>query len=269
MAADIASFVGDIPGHYDRGLGPVIFEGFGEAMARRAATLSPADALELAAGTGIVSRRLRNHLPAGARLTVTDLNPPMLEVARAKFAADEAVTFQPADACDLPFADGAFDLIVCQFGVMFFPDKAKGFAEAFRVLRPGGRYVFSTWDSQRNNRFGAVAQAVVNAQFPADPPRFYDIPFSYHALDQARADVEAAGFVDFSVEVSRIESQVADLDAFTDGLVFGNPLIGQMRERGAVDEARLQADMSRAVVKAFGDPARLSLQALFFAATRP
>jgi len=178
-AAGVASFAGEIPVHYDRGLGPVLFHDFGDQMAVRAAAQAPSDVLELAGGTGIVSRRLRDRLPAAARLTVTDLAAPMLDVARSKFAAEEAVTFQTADACALPFADGAFDLAVCQFGVMFFPDKAKGFAEAFRVLRPGGRYLFSAWDAQPHNPMSIVTQRAVDRLLPDDPPRFYDVPFSY------------------------------------------------------------------------------------------
>jgi len=116
--------------------------------------------LETAAGTGIVTRKLRDALAKDARLTATDLNPPMLEVARAKFRAGEQVEFQPADATALPFADGSFDAVTCQFGIMFFPGKAKSCSEVFRVLAPGGRYVFSVWDSHRYNPFGRITHAV-------------------------------------------------------------------------------------------------------------
>ena len=115
-----ASFIGTIPEHYDRGLGPVIFADYAADIARRAAAGSPARVLEIAAGTGIVIRQLRDLLPAGADLTATDLNPPMLEVARAKFRPEEQVDFRPADATALPFRDCSFDAVVCQFGVMFF-----------------------------------------------------------------------------------------------------------------------------------------------------
>ena len=138
---DFTRFAGNsIPEHYDRGLGPVLFAEFGERIARRAASYQPRRALETAAGTGIVTRLLRDLLPAGATLVATDLNAPMMEVAKTKFRADERVEFRAADAGDLPFLDGAFDVAVCQFGVMFFPDKAKSYRETRRVLADGGRY---------------------------------------------------------------------------------------------------------------------------------
>jgi ubiquinone/menaquinone biosynthesis C-methylase UbiE len=132
-------FTGNIPQFYDHGLGPVFFTDFADDIARRAASSAPMRVLELAAGTGIVTRRLRDLLPREARLVATDLNPPMLEVARRKFHSDEMVEFQPADATAPPFADASFDAVVCQFGVMFFPDKGKGHREAHRVLVSGGR----------------------------------------------------------------------------------------------------------------------------------
>jgi ubiquinone/menaquinone biosynthesis C-methylase UbiE len=138
MADNAASFTGSIPQYYDQGLGPVIFAGYAADTAQRVAAGRPARVLETAAGTGIVTRKLRDALPAEAQLTATDLNPPMLDLAREKFRSGEPVSFQPADATALPFADASFDTIVCQFGLMFFPDKAASFSEARRALAPGG-----------------------------------------------------------------------------------------------------------------------------------
>ena len=114
-----AAFVGSIPDYYDRGLGPVIFVDYATRMAERVSAVSPMRVLETAAGTGIVSRALRDRLPAAAHLTATDLNDPMLGIARGKFSAGERVELRTADAQALPFADGAFDAMVCQFGIMF------------------------------------------------------------------------------------------------------------------------------------------------------
>src|SRR4030095_14617734 len=114
-----------------------------------------------AAGTGSVTRQLRDALPDGTQLTATDLNPPMLDLARSKFRRGEQVSFQPADATALPFADQAFEAMICQFCLMFFPDKAKSFSEAGRVLVPGGHYLLSVWDSHRYNSFGRIAHEVV------------------------------------------------------------------------------------------------------------
>ena len=168
-----SSFIGTIPDYYDWDLGPVIFVDFAADMARRVAACAAKRMLEIAAGTGIVTRQLRDLLPADARLTASDLNHSMLEVARAKFQPGDHVDFQPADATTLPFPDAGFDAVVCQFGVMFFPDKEKSYREVHRVLAPHGRYLFSVWDSQRRNPFGRLMQEIMNGFFPVDPPQFY------------------------------------------------------------------------------------------------
>ena len=179
MSDDQSAFVGSIPEHYDRNLGPIIFTDYAADIARRAAAGKPAKVLETAAGTGIVTRALRDHLPAGTRLTATDLNEPMLDVARTKFRAGEQVEFQPADAMALPFADGSFDTVVFQFGVMFFPDKDQSYREVYRVLTPGGRYLFNIWDSHRYNAAGRIVHEIASSHFPTDPPQFMRVPFSY------------------------------------------------------------------------------------------
>ena len=193
MSDRATEFTGSIPQFYDHGLGPVFFDEFADDIARRAAASAPMRLLELAAGTGIVTRRLRDLLPREARLIATDLNPPMLEVARGKFRADEAVEFEPADAIALPFPDASFDAIICQFGVMFFPDKDKGYREAHRVLISEGQYLFSVWDSHRHNPIGRLITEIVTEFFPHDPPQFYQVPFGYHRIDPIKDSLEAAG----------------------------------------------------------------------------
>lgn len=269
MSSDAASFVGNIPEYYDRGLGPVIFADYAVDMARRVAALKPARVLETAAGTGIVTRRLRDVLPATAHLTATDLNPPMLEVARSKFRAGEQVDFRPADATLLPFSDGAFDAVVCQFGVMFFPDKDKSYREVHRVLAPGGRYLFSVWDSHRHNSFGRLAHAIAGSFFPADPPQFYNVPFSCHQIDPIKEALIDAGFTDINVAVVKIEKEIPDAAPFTRGLVYGNPLIDQIRARGGVDPDRIVDALRQALDRELGqNSGRLPLQAIVFSASR-
>ena len=269
MSDNAANFVGSIPEHYDRALGPIIFTDFAEEMARHAAAVAPQRVLETCAGTGIVTRRLRDLLPADAKLTVTDLNPPMLDVARAKFAAGEAVEFQPADAIALPFPDQAFDAVVCQFGVMFFPDKAKSYAEAYRVLKPGGHYLFSVWDSHRHNPFGRLAHELISGLFPADPPQFYQVPFGYHRLDPIKEAVTEAGFTGLKIAVLRRDQSIPDVAAFAHGFVYGNPLAEQVRARGG-DPAVIVTALTETYRREFGpDPGRMPLQAILFEATRP
>ncbi len=235
MATEASQFVGDIPETYDRCLGPIIFEDYADALVRRAAATGPVRVLELAAGTGIASRKLRNALPEGAHLTVTDLNEPMLDVARSKFISDENVDFIAADAMHLDFPDKQFDLIVCQFGVMFFPDKVAAFNEALRVLRSGGSYLFNTWRPLVENLFASIAHDVTSQFFPDDPPLFYHAPFSYPGPEAVCADMSAAGFVKIEHDAVDLTKPVTDWRQFAHGLVYGNPLIDEIRRRGGVD----------------------------------
>lgn len=265
-----AGFTGVIPDIYDQGLGPMIFVDFAAEMARRVAALAPMDVLETAAGTGIVTRKLRDALPAAAHLTATDLNPPMLDVARTKVSAGEDVVFQPADALDLPFADSSFDAVVCQFGIMFYPDRDLANREVFRVLKPGGHYLFSTWDSHRYNPNARIAQGVVERFFPVDPPRFYHVPFSCHDIDPIRQSCNDAGFTGFHAEVLTLEKVVPNLAAFAHAMVHGNPLVNQIAERDGVQAGDVVAALHTAMAAEFGtDPARMPLQVLMFRVQKP
>jgi SAM-dependent methyltransferase len=267
---DAAAFTGNIPQHYEQGLGPLIFVDYAADIAQRVSAGNPARVLETAAGTGIVTRKLRDALPAGARLIATDFNPPMLEIARAKFRAGEQVEFQPADAVALPFANGSFDALVCQFGVMFFPDKAKSYSEAYRVLAPGGRYVFSVWDVHRHNPFGRIAHEIPGSFFPADPPQFYRVPFSCHQIDPVKESLIDAGFGDIGIAVVRLEKEIPNAAIFARGLVYGNPMIDQIRARGGVEPELIVDAMVNALRQEFGaDPGRMPLQAIVFSATKP
>ena len=207
MAGDASEYIGNIPQHYDRDLG-LLFVDHAADISGRVAACRPRRALEMAAGTGIVTRQLRDILPADVRLTATDLNPPMLEIARAKFRPNKSVEFQQADATALPFADGSFDAIVCQFGVMFFPDKDKSYREVIRVLVPGGHYLFNVWESHRHNPHGRIAHEVIGSFFPADPPLFQSVPFAYQfePIKDFRRSMRA--FTNISAAVVRLQKEV-------------------------------------------------------------
>jgi SAM-dependent methyltransferase len=270
MSNDAASFVGNIPHYYDQGLGPIIFAEYAADIAQRTAVGKPARVLETAAGTGIVTRKLREALPARTHLTATDLNPPMLDIARGKFAAGEQVEFGPADAMALPFADASFDAVVCQFGLMFYPDKAKSCSEVYRVLAPGGRYLFSVWDSHRYNPFARVAHEVVGRFFPADPPQFYNVPFSCHQIDPIKELLIAAGFSGISVVVVRQEKEIPDVANFARAAVQGNPLIDQVRARGGIEPEEIIGALTQEFRREFGaDPGRMPLQAIIYSAQKP
>lgn len=224
MTDQAANFTGSVPENYDQHLGPRIFHAYAEELCNRAAALRPESVLELAAGTGILTRRLRDMLPANAGIIATDLNLPMLEVAKGKFQADENVRFETADAMNLPFSDGTFDQIVCQFGIMFFPDKELSFAEAYRLLRPEGSYLLNVWGSLTTNPFARIAHETVVGIFPDNPPGFYQVPFSYHDADVIKAALLNAGFARVEFDTQDRLSPVGSAFDFARGLVFGNPL---------------------------------------------
>jgi SAM-dependent methyltransferase len=267
---EAARFTGDIPVHYDRGLGPVIFEHYAADIARRAAERSPTDVLEVAAGTGIATRLLRDFLASKARLTATDINEPMIDLARTKFLAHEQVAFRTADAVALPFDDESFDAVVCQFGLMFFPDKEAALREAYRTLKPGGRYLFSVWDSQRYNPFARLGLKVMARFFPSDPPQFLAAPVSCCEIDPIKEALIGCGFGGVVISVQPWVADIPDASAFAQGLVFGSPLINEIRERGAVDPEQIAATLSQALMQEFGsNPTRYPMQAILFLAEKP
>jgi SAM-dependent methyltransferase len=269
MTDQAARFTGSIPAHYDRGLGPHLFTDYAADLAQRAAACKPGRVLELAAGTGIVTRFLRDALPDAAELVASDLNPPMLDIARGKFAGGEKVEFRRADATALPFADEAFDAVACQFGVMFFADKAKAYREVHRVLAPGGTYHFNVWDSFSFNPFARIVQDTVGRFFRADAPTFYTVPFGYHRIDDIKASLVEAGFVDIAAHVLTIDKSIPKARRFAEGLILGNPIVEEIQMRGADDPEAIVAALTEALQDAFGaDPGTMPLQAIVFRARK-
>ena len=270
MTNQAARFVGGIPANYDSGLGPHLFVDYAADLVRRATAAKPGRVLEIAAGTGIVTRMLRDALPVTTHLVASDLNPPMLEIARQKFSAGEKVEFRPADATALPFDADAFDTVVCQFGVMFFADKDKSYREAYRVLTSGGRYHFNVWDSFEFNLFARISHETVCRFFKQDAPTFFEVPFAYHRIDAIKASLIRAGFEDLSVHVLKIDKTIRQVRRLAQGLILGNPIIEEIRERGTANPDAMVVAMTAALHRAFGpDPGRMSLQALVFSALRP
>ncbi|WP_170475895.1 class I SAM-dependent methyltransferase [Ruegeria arenilitoris] len=252
MSTNASGFIGDIPNHYDKGLGPNIFEDYANHLVEACCNETVLSAIELAAGTGIVSRKLRDSLSNECSLVVTDLNGPMLDVAKAKFGAGESVKFLVANAMDLPVESASFDLVVCQFGVMFFPDKVASFREALRVVKPGGRYVFNVWSPMEENPFSKMANDVAASFFPDDPPGFYTVPFHYGDPKVVLADLTNAGWPEVEYETIRLEKLIKDPESFAQALVFGNPLIDEIKERGRVSPEEVAKKMLASIHRSFG-----------------
>ena len=237
---DAAAFTSAVAELYDRHLAPMIFEPFALDLAGRVAALAPARVLEVAAGTGAATRALARALPAGVDLVATDLNPTMLERAAA-VGTRRPVRWQQADAAHLPFDDACFDAVACQFGAMFFPDKAVAFSEARRVLRRGGALVFSVWDRLEENEFTDAVVAALARLFPRDPPQFMSrTPHGYFDLGTISRDLGRAGFVAASrTETVTLRSRAASAEVAAVALCQGTPLRGEIQARtgGRLEEA--------------------------------
>ena len=225
-------FAGSIPEVYQKYLVPLIFEPYAIDLAARIAKLSVTNLIELAAGTGVVTRRLALELPASVNLTATDLNQSMLDVA-ASIGTNRAVTWSQADALQLPFADSTFDAVVCQFGVMFFPDKPRAFAEARRVLRPGGVFLLNVWDRIEENELPMTVTEALAMVFPDDPPRFMTrVPHGYHDIGVIRRDLAAAGFARApAIDTVAARSRCASARVAAMAYCQGTPLRAEIEAR--------------------------------------
>ena len=242
-------FAGSIPRLYDELLVPLIFAPYADDLARRVAAIGPGRILELAAGTGVVTRRLSALLPASTSIVATDLNPPMLERA-AEVGTVRPVEWRQADALALPFDDAAFDVVACQFGVMFFVPKARAFAEARRVLRPGGTLLFNVWDCLEHNEFTDVVTTALAALFPADPPRFMArTPHGYHDRATIASDLAAGGFTTtprFDVVAARSTAVSPRIPAIA--LCQGTPLRSEIEARGTPSRLAEATDAAAAAI---------------------
>ena len=250
-----ANFSGSIPAAYDRYLGPILFQPYAEDLAARLQVPENGSVLELACGTGILTRVLRTHLLPTVKLTATDLNEPMFRHAAGKFAGDEPVQWQQADASSLPFADQMFDAVVCQFGLMFVPDKALAANEAHRVLKPGGVFLFNVWDAMEHNALGLLTHQTIASYFEKDPPAFYQVPFGYHNQDEIKRLLVEARFREVKIEtVVKISAPSQAEDAAT-GLVHGNPVGAAIAERDPSLLPIITNAVARAIQDHFGSHA--------------
>jgi ubiquinone/menaquinone biosynthesis C-methylase UbiE len=240
-------FIGSIPENYDRYLVPLIFQDFAEDLAIRVASLSPKTLLETAAGSGVVTRALIAKLPPDARYTVTDLNQPMLDYAATRLPDDKRIIWRKADAQELPFNDATFDLVCCQFGVMFLPDRELAYREARRVLKPGGSFLFSVWDRIEENVFADDVTKALAEMFPNDPPRFLArTPHGHGNTAVIRSELEKAGFSNITIETRALQSRAPSPRLPAIAYCQGTPLRNEIEAR---DATKLEAATDYAASK--------------------
>lgn len=260
------SFNSSIARTYHDVLGPLIFEAYARDLARRLSPRAGGRVLELACGTGIVTREIAASMPAGTgwSLLATDLNPGMLEVAKGVVPPGAPVTFQVVDACKLPFADREFDTIVCQYGLMFFPDKVGSMREARRVLKPGGRYIFNVWDSLAHNPMARVVHEQLGAIFPDNPPPFMaTLPFGWSDRAEIERTVRAGGFEHCELETVSFECQSPTAADAARAWLEGTPNLAALAERGIKDPAPVRERVAAALTAKFGgSPCRSTMQAV-------
>jgi len=263
-------FSGSIPRLYEEYLVPLIFQPYADDLANRLASRPLSRVLEIAAGTGVVTRRLVSMLPADVSIVATDLNRPMLDMA-AEVGTSRPVEWREADAMQLPFDDAEFDAVVCQFGVMFFPDKAKAFSEARRVLRAGGVFLFNAWDRIEENEFAHTVTTALEAVFPDDPPRFMArTPHGYHDRAIVERDLKAGGFVGPpDVHTLAVRSKAASPRIPAVAYCQGTPLRNEIEARDKSQLGRATDVAAAAIERQFGPgPVDSKIQAHVFAAER-
>lgn len=254
-------FEGSIPENYDRYLGSAFFEPFASDIAARLHGMPPRNVLEIACGTGILTRRLRDSLAPAVRLVATDLNPGMLAFAQGKFSANENVEWQQADAGALQFPDSSFDAAVCQFGLMFVPDKESAMRECHRVLNRGGVFLFNVWNSIECNPIGRIAHQTIASFFERDPPNFYELPFGFYNADLIRGLLQRAGFKAIESSLVTLPCRSSSAADFAIGLVRGSPVSTAIEERG-VDVNDVVCAVSQKIAERYGTaPVESTMQA--------
>lgn len=267
-----ASFTGSIPENYHKFLGPILFEFSGKDMAQRVADKleTQGDILEIACGTAISTKHIAGAVPDGSTILATDLNDAMLEIAARENGDLPGVTYQQADAMALLLPDDCFDSVICQFGIMFLPDRVAGLREMHRVLKPGGWATVTTWDSLSENPAMEIAASVIKAAFDSDPPRFLEVPFGMYDIAEIQEQFRAAGFpVTEATHVTEmVETQ--DLSELAKGAVTGNPNILEIENRGTASAEDIIAKIQSELRAEFGpDPAKVPFREITFQAQKP
>jgi SAM-dependent methyltransferase len=265
-----AAFVGTIPAIYDRYLGPLFFQPYADDLVSRLVPQPDMRVLEVACGTGLVTRRLLARLDGSGSILATDLNEPMLAYGRSQIPRAPGLRWRQADAMALPVPDRSFDAVICGFGLLLFPDKAAAIRETFRVLQPGGTYLFNAWGPLADNPIARIAHETAGTFFPADPPQFYSIPFSCHDPAPICGWLADAGFSEIAwAALSKTGTSPSAAEAAI-GLIEGNPIGLAIVERRADAVPEIERAVAARIAAELGDlPVRAPLRAVVFSARRP
>jgi ubiquinone/menaquinone biosynthesis C-methylase UbiE len=243
------SFSGNIPKNYDSFLGPMYFEPYANDLAQRIKKLNPSKILEVAAGTGRLTRMLADSFSKEG-LVATDINPAMVKYGQEHVPQ---VKWQQADAIALPFDDASFDCVVVQFGVMFYSDRVTAFREAWRVLKPGGTFLFNTWNELKANPPSYLAQQTLEHFFPVDTPAFFSVPYSYYDPETIRKDLEHAGFTNVQSELVKLKGPSESAASAAKGLLEGTPAYTAVVERDASKLPLIEKHLEEAIAEKFGN----------------
>jgi SAM-dependent methyltransferase len=257
-----ANFSGSIPEYYDSCMGAALFEPFADDLVRRLAARPSGGVLEVACGTGIVTRRLRERLDPSVRLVASDLSKAMLDYARRKLGEPAGIEWREADACKLPFADGEFGAVVCAFGVMFVPDRQAAFREARRVLKEGGTFLFNVWDRVGENPHGLAGAATIESFFPGDPEMRFTTPFDMHDHGLLRGLLAGARLQEVRIETRRLPVGGVSARTFATGQVRGTPRSALIEKRGVPLDAVIDKSTEELTRVGGAEPYRSHAQAV-------
>lgn len=259
------AFIGSIPEYYDRYFGPIIFEEYAADLARRVNAPAGGVVLEIAAGTGIVTHHLRNTLPDEVKIIATDLNESMLDYAQTKFNDHQNIEFQPADAAELSFPDASIDSVICQFSLMFFPDKQVAINEVARVLKPGGEFIFNIWDSFEHNHLLQSVNQTLLGVYPENPILFFEAPYGYYKIDVIKDLLGRAGFGDIEISILPRVSHSETARQVALATILGTPASIQIAERGGIEVEEVVNIVEEAISEKYGSTSiEAKMQAIVF-----
>jgi len=267
MAESHSAFTGAIPQLYEKYLGPLIFNEYAADLASRITIPAGGLLLETAAGTGMATRKLRDSIPQDVRIVATDINEDMLSVAKEKFDSNEGIEFKVANALSLPFDDDTFGAVVCQFSVMFFPDKLLALQEAARVLKPGGKFYFNIWDSFEHNHLIQTVNQTIAEILPENTPDFFNVPYGYYEIDVIKNLLFEAGFTGIEISVLPRMSAAEEARDVAMGYVMGTPVRLQIEKYSQNSLFKIVDEVEHAIGKKFGyKTIKAKMQALVFTA---